>query len=196
MMNTSVYNHLILTINALLLLHSTSTAFPINSRPLLVTVSTIHRMGFLDDLKLIFSDEGKKNRKEYDERERDEQIKAQKEILARRRNPKLMSEYEEAIRQNRQKLAEEKDVYKFQQKVQEGYDPLTDWKRLREEGKIKIGSDLKRDKGTERLGSEGLIDVRVDERMPYIDQGYVDESSDVMGNFMNIFGRKKKRQDD
>ena len=139
-------------------------------------------MGLFDDLKVIFSDEGKKNRKEYDERERDEQVRAQKEILERRRNPKIMSEYEQKIQQNRQKLAEERDVYKFQQKVQDGYDPLIDWKRLRKEGKIKIGTDLERDKGSERLGSEGLIDVRVDERMPYIDQGYVDESSDVIGN--------------
>lgn len=165
----------------ILITSSLSTRAFVVDRPKAKALNTLS-MNLFDDLKLIFSDEGKKNRKEYDERDREEQISAQKEILERRRNPKLMSEYEQKTQQNRQKLAEERDVYKFQQKVQDGYDPLMDWKRLRKEGKIKIGTDLERDKGSERLGSEGLIDVRVDERMPYIDQGYVDESSDVIGN--------------
>ena len=80
-----------------------------------------------------------------------------------------MREYEESRSAKRQILADEKAVYNFQRKVaDDGYDPLTDWQRLREEGKIQIGKDLPRDKGTSRLGSEGLVEVRVDERMPYI----------------------------
>jgi hypothetical protein len=70
--------------------------------------------------------------------------------------------------EKRQQLANERGVYKFQRKIEEGYDPLTDWKRLKDEGKIVIGKDLARDEGSSRLGSEGLYDVRVDERMPYI----------------------------
>ena len=74
-----------------------------------------------------------------------------------------------------------------------GYDPLEDWQRLRDEGKIKMGKDLERDAGSSRLGSEGLLEVRVDERMPYIDQGYVDEDADVMGKFMGLFSKKDKK---
>ena len=137
-----------------------------------------------------------------------------------------MREYEESRSAKRQILADEKAVYNFQRKVaDDGYDPLTDWQRLREEGKIQIGKDLPRDKGTSRLGSEGLVEVRVDERMPYIgkllylispyiynfspptwalsnsliavyinvsntyiDQGYVDPDSDIMGKFKGLFG--------
>lgn len=121
-----------------------------------------------------------------------------------------MREYEETKEAQRRAFAEERAVYKFQQKSEKGnrivafhyqlnfsssswvgYDPLTDWKKLRDEGKIKIGKDLERDPKSARLGSEGLIEVRVDERMPYIDQGYVDESADVMGNVMKLFGGKK-----
>jgi len=155
----------------------------------------VAKMGLLDDLQLIFSEEGKKNRAAYEERERREQEEAQREILERRRDPSKMQKYVNRKFETRKKMDEERKVYEFQNKVQKGYDPLTDWKRLREEGKIKIGKDLKRDEQSKRLGSEGLIDVRVDERMPYIDQGYVDESADFMGNIMNIFGGKKKKDE-
>ena len=29
-------------------------------------------------------------------------------------------------------------------------------------------------------------------RLPYADQGYVDDDADAMGKFMNLFGGKKK----
>lgn len=71
---------------------------------------------------------------------------------------------------------------------------MQDWQRLKDEGKIKMGKDLERDAASSRLGSEGLLEVRVDERMPYIDQGYVDEESDVMGKFMGLFNKKNKEK--
>ena len=151
-------------------------------------------MSIFDDLKLIFSDEGKKNRAEFEQRERDEMREAQQEVLERRRNPAKMRAYEQEKLNNRVKLDAERKVYDFQSKVEKGYDPLSDWTRLRNEGKILIGKDLKRDETTSRLGSEGLIDVRVDERMPYIDQGYVSEDADFMGQLMNIFGGGKKNK--
>jgi hypothetical protein len=153
--------------------------------------SLVLSMSIIDDLKLIFSDEGKKNKAAYEARERAEQEAAQREILERRRNPEKMEEYEQNVASNRQKLQEEKDVWGFQGKVEKGFDPLTEWERLKDEGKITVGSQMKRDPSSERLGSEGLVDIRTDELLPYIDQGYVDESADVMGNFMNIFGGKK-----
>lgn len=151
-------------------------------------------MSIFDDLKLIFSDEGKKNRAEFEQREREEMREAQKEVLERRRNPAKMRAYEQEKLQNRAKLDADRKVYDFQGKVEKGYDPLSDWKRLRNEGKILIGKDLKRDETSSRLGSEGLIDVRVDERMPYIDQGYVSDDADFMGQLMNIFGGGMKNK--
>lgn len=152
-------------------------------------------MGLFDDLALIFSEEGKKNRAAYDERERSEMEEAQREIMERRTNPELMDEYDQKINAKRAKLQEDKNVWDFQSKVEDGFDPLTEWNALRKEGKIKVGSDLERDESTSRLGSEGLVEVRVDELMPYIDQGYVDEDADVMGNFMKMFGGKKKKDE-
>lgn len=148
--------------------------------------------GVLDDLKLIFSEEGKANRAAYKERQMRDMELAQREILERRTDPEAMGRYEAEIRQRRAKLMQEKQVYKFQSEVQEGVDPIDEWKEKREKGEILVGDDLERDASTERLGSEGLQEVRVDERMPYIDQGYVDESADVMGNILNIFGGGKK----
>eukprot|EP00600_Ochromonadales_sp_CCMP1393_P004195 CAMPEP_0174991260 /NCGR_PEP_ID=MMETSP0004_2-20121128/21795_1 /TAXON_ID=420556 /ORGANISM="Ochromonas sp., Strain CCMP1393" /LENGTH=216 /DNA_ID=CAMNT_0016244993 /DNA_START=1 /DNA_END=651 /DNA_ORIENTATION=+ len=154
-------------------------------------------MNFFDDLKIIFSKEGKDGIKKYNEREKEEMMAAQKEILERRNNPKKMRQYEAEREAKRMELAEERAVYKFQRETNKGdkYDPLTDWKRLKDEGKVKIGKDLKRDEGSSRLGSEGLYDVRVDERMPYIDQGYVDEDADVMGKLMGMFGKKKNKDE-
>mmetsp|Transcript_14818 Transcript_14818/g.34250 ORF Transcript_14818/g.34250 Transcript_14818/m.34250 type:complete len:194 (+) Transcript_14818:711-1292(+) len=155
-------------------------------------VSVVRSMSIIDDLKLIFSEEGKKNRAAYDQRKREEAIEAQREILERRRDPKKMEQYKKDRAKTRKALDDERSVYDFQRKVEKGYDPLKDWTRLRKEGKIKIGKDLKRDESSRRFGSEGLNDVRIDERMPYIDQGYVDENVDVVGNFMKgLFGGKK-----
>mmetsp|Transcript_26798 Transcript_26798/g.61693 ORF Transcript_26798/g.61693 Transcript_26798/m.61693 type:complete len:198 (-) Transcript_26798:204-797(-) len=168
----------------------TITHFPVGHRQ---QVSP-HLMSIFDDLKLIFSEEGKKNRAEYEERERAEMEEAQRQIMERRNNPEKMEEYEAEVMAKRRVLAEDKSVWDFQTKTEEGYDPLTDWERLRAEGKITVGSDMERDKGSERLGSEGLVEVRTDELLPYIDQGYVDDDADVMGKFMNIFGGKKAQK--
>jgi hypothetical protein len=170
-----------------------------------VTSSSALPMGIFDDLQLIFSDEGKKKRAAYDAKIREEQEEAQREILERRRNPQKMEQYEVQYKLKREKLMQEKAVWDFQNKVggpEEGggnYDPLTEWQRLREEGKITVGSDLPRDPTTSRLGSEGLVDVRTDERLPYIDQGYVDTSSDgpdLVGGMKKLFGGGTTAADD
>ena len=159
------------------------------------TPSSSLSMSIIDDLKLIFSEKGKKNKAAYEARERAEQEAAQKEILERRRNPEKMQDYQAKVATSRAKLQEEKDVWGFQGKVESGFDPLTEWKRLKDEGKITVGSQMERDPESSRLGSEGLVDVRTDELLPYIDQGYVDEDADVMGKFMNLFGGKKDKKE-
>jgi hypothetical protein len=100
--------------------------------------------GILDDLKLIFSEEGKAARRAYAEKEKDEQEKALKEIQARRRNPKAMEEYNQETNDRRQELMNERSKWDFQQKVEPGFDPKDEWDRLRAAGEIKVGSDLER----------------------------------------------------
>ncbi len=149
-------------------------------------------MGIFDDLKLIFSEEGQKNIAEYEERERMEQEAVQREIMERRRNPEKMADYSKNVASRRKKLQEEKEAWSFQQSTKnDGNDLLDTWTQLRAEGKIKAGSDIERDPTSSRLGSEGLQDVRTDDKLPYIDQGYVDEDADVFKNFKNFFGGKK-----
>jgi len=115
------------------------------------------------------------------------------EIKERRKNPDKMDEYFQEVGNSRRKLREEREVWNFQQDPTK--DPLEDWERLRKEGKIKVGSDLERDKSSERLGSEGLVEVRVDERMPYIDQGWVEaEGKGGQINEPDVEGEKKERK--
>ena len=146
-------------------------------------------MGLFDDLSLIFSDEGKKNRAAYEEERRRDQEAAQREIMERRRNPEKMQQYDQEVKQRRKGLEEEKSLWDFQTE-NGGVDPMQKWKELRSEGKIKAGSDIERDPTSSRLGSEGLQEIRTDDKLPYIEQGYVDEDADVVGNFMKMFGKK------
>ena len=132
------------------------------------------KMGFFDNIFSKSTPDSNNNpaSKSLKDIEKEEQMQAQREILERRRNPKKMLEYEQMKEAERLKYAEERAVYKFQTKSgDETYDPINEWKRLKDEGKIKMSKDLERDSKSSRLGSEGLIEVRVDERMPYIDQG-------------------------
>ena len=78
-----------------------------------------------------------------------------------------------------------------------GADTLEAWKQLKEEGKVKSSDDMERDAQSSRLGSEGLIATRIDENLPYIDQGYVtDDQPDFMGELGKLggklFGGKKE----
>ena len=145
-------------------------------------------MGLFDGIKDMFNEDAQREREEARQRQLDEQEAIQREMLERRRNPDKMQEYMNDRKERLQKFADDRKVYNFQNKVEPGYDPLTDWKRLREEGKIEIGEDLKRDENSARLGSEGLQEVRVDERMPYIDQGYVEEKENDEGPLGQLFG--------
>ena len=98
-------------------------------------------------------------------------------MKARRKDPKKMEEYDIEVGRRRRELREEREVWNFQTDSTGG-DPKVEWDRLRKEGKIKVGSEMERDKGSERLGSEGLVEVRTDERLPYIDRGWVEGEDD------------------
>ena len=147
------------------------------------------KMGLFDDLSLIFSEEGKKNRAAYEAQQKAEQEEAQRLIMERRRNPDKMEQYEEETKKRRNKLTEDSKLWDFQRDNGE-VDPMETWNQLRSEGKIVAGDDIKRDPTSSRLGSEGLQEIRTDDKLPYVEQGYVDESADVMGNIKKIFGKK------
>ena len=151
-------------------------------------------MGLFD----MFSEDARKEREEQKRKRLAAEEQALREMMERRRNPDKMEEYFDDVQQRRKERKDERDVWAFQSEevvanaAKDGEDDslLKEWKQKREEGNIKVGSDLERDESTSRLGSEGLVEVRTDERLPYIDQGYVDESSDVLGNFMKNFQKK------
>ena len=78
-----------------------------------------------------------------------------------------------------------------------GEDGLEEWKRLKAEGKVQASDDMERDADSGRLGSEGLIATRIDENLPYIDQGYVgDDQPDLMGAIGKLFSGKKSDEPD
>eukprot|EP00979_Chaetoceros_neogracilis_P003102 scaffold526_cov251-Chaetoceros_neogracile.AAC.5 len=147
-------------------------------------------MGLFDDLKLIFSDEGKKNKAEYEEQQKIEQEEAQRMVMERRRNPEKMQRYEEEVKSRRLQLESDTRAWDFQREAS-GADPLDKWTELRAAGVIKAGDDIERDPTSSRLGSEGLQEIRTDDKLPYVEKGYVDEDADVMGNLKKMFGKKK-----
>ena len=105
-----------------------------------------------------------------------------------------MAEYNAEGRAARQQMrkAELKAVQK-----NSGADTLEAWKALKDEGKVLSSDDMSRDTDTNVLGSkDGLIAERIDENLPYIDQGYVAEDagpdlSKALGDALGgLFGKK------
>ena len=104
---------------------------------------------------------------------------------------------------------EQKDKWAWQTKQYgKGEDPINEWKKRRASGKI---SDLEDQYGDPKkiggiplpgasfgvggeFGVGGKFDNggRFDLRLPYADQGYVDEDADFMGKLGSFFGGKKE----
>lgn len=143
----------------------------------------------------------------------DEQWEQQQEILKARRLPKAEREkYFQKIEERRQKASKDyKDKWSWQTKnYGKGEDPLTEWKKRRADGTI---SDLENQYGEPskiggiplpmasfgvggEFGVGGKFDNggRFDLRLPYADQGYVDDDADVMGKLAGMFGGNKKKK--
>jgi len=126
------------------------------------------------------------------EAEKEEQFRAQQEMMARRRDPKKMEAYFQEVEASRRaEMAKDAELRQLQ-KGASGGDQLEDWNRLKEAGKVQSMDDMERDKDSERAGSAGLIGERIDEKLPYIDAGYVDESQpDLMEGLKKLFGGDK-----
>ena len=145
----------------------------------------------------------------------DEEWEKQQQILADRRKPKSERDaYFKAIEERRRTASQEQqDKWGWQSKTYgKGEDPLDEWKKRRAAGTI---SDLDDQYGDPKsiggiplpmpsfgvggeFGVGGKYDNggRFDLRLPYADQGYVDEDADVMGRFANLFGGNKKKKAD
>mmetsp|Transcript_9146 Transcript_9146/g.26559 ORF Transcript_9146/g.26559 Transcript_9146/m.26559 type:complete len:196 (+) Transcript_9146:105-692(+) len=132
------------------------------------------------------------------EAEKERQWQEQQAILERRRQSggKLTMEDEMEIYKRRAALVSdgERKLEKLQADTS-GKDTLEAWKELRESGEIKTASSgLVRDPDSSRMGSEGLFAERVDTKLPFVENGYVDESADVMGKLGKMFGKKKRTE--
>jgi hypothetical protein len=142
----------------------------------------------------------------------DEQWEQQQAILEARRKPKAeRDKYFEKIEKRRQDASKDfKEKWAWQTKTYgKGEDPLTEWKKRRADGTI---SDLENQYGDPKkiggiplpmasfgvggeFGVGGKFDNggRFDLRLPYADQGYVDEDADVMGKLASMFGGNTKK---
>lgn len=142
----------------------------------------------------------------------DEEWEKQQEILRMRRAPAAEREkyFEEVENRRADATKKQKDMWDWQTKsYKKGEDPITEWRKRREDGTI---SDLDNQYGDPdkiggiplpgasfgvggEFGVGGKFDNggRFDLRLPYADQGYVDDDADVMGKIGNFFGGKKKK---
>jgi hypothetical protein len=140
----------------------------------------------------------------------DEEWEKQQEMLAMRRAPKKERDaYFKKVEETREVASKKQnDMWGWQTKnydYAKGEDPINEWKKRRKDGTI---SDLEDQYGDPKtmggiplpgasfgvggeFGVGGKFDNggRFDLRLPYADQGYVDEDSDFMGK---LFGKKKK----
>ena len=116
---------------------------------------------------------------DQDDAWKDEMMREQQAILASRRASGgfITEEQEEEIRQRRANVGAEEDRLKAIQQSRDA-DNLEQWKAARDSGSIKTASSgMKRDADSSRMGSAGLFAERADAKMPYIDRGYVQETT-------------------
>lgn len=142
----------------------------------------------------------------------DEQWEQQQAILKARRAPAAeRKKYFQKVEERRAEASrKQKDMWAWQsKKYGKGEDPLNEWKKRRASGQI---SDLDDQYGDPKevggiplpgasfgvggeFGVGGKFDNggRFDLRLPYAEQGYVDDDADVMGKISNFFGGGKKK---
>lgn len=145
----------------------------------------------------------------------DAQWEAQQRILKMRKgSTQERQKYFEEIEERRvSESKKQSDMWAWQTKTyKKGEDPLNEWKKRRADGRI---SDLDDQYGDEKekggiplpmasfgvggeFGVGGKFDNggRFDLRLPYADQGYVDEDADVMGKIGSFFGGGKKKKEE
>jgi hypothetical protein len=136
----------------------------------------------------------------------DEEWAKQQEILKfRRSSTEERAKYFEGVEARRAEASQDqRDKWAWQTKqYKKGEDPIDEWKKRRASGQI---SNLDDQYGDEK--SKGGIPMpmasfgvpkfdnggRFDLRLPYAEQGYVDEESDIGTKLSNFFGMNKKNE--
>lgn len=141
------------------------------------------------------------------------QWERQQEILKQRRKPKAERDaYFAKVEERRQQASKKQsDMWAWQKKsYKKGEDPIDEWRKRRQSGTI---SDLDEQYGDPKkiggiplpmasfgvggeFGVGGKFDNggRFDLRLPYAEQGYVDEDADVMKKLGDFFGGGKKKK--
>jgi len=137
------------------------------------------------------------------ERQKEEQMRIQQEILNRRKNKPKMKEYFES-REVERKQEETNAKQSLWAKTKNEIDPLTEWKKAKNDGKIKPLGYEEPSRDSSRLGLNIPIPAnpmgiprydageRFDLRLPYAERGYEDPEADVMAKmgraFSGLFG--------
>ena len=133
--------------------------------------------------------------------EKEEAFRKQQEILARRRDKKQSKEYFENVEKRREDVEEYFDNRTL--KVEEGEDPIVEWKRMKDAGFIDddVGYSEEEESGIPiPMASFGIPKydrgARFDLKLPHVEHGYTDADADVIakaGNaFKKLFGFGKK----
>eukprot|EP00540_Astrosyne_radiata_P022845 CAMPEP_0116860598 /NCGR_PEP_ID=MMETSP0418-20121206/22504_1 /TAXON_ID=1158023 /ORGANISM="Astrosyne radiata, Strain 13vi08-1A" /LENGTH=219 /DNA_ID=CAMNT_0004495023 /DNA_START=98 /DNA_END=757 /DNA_ORIENTATION=+ len=166
-------------------------------------ITTSLRMGLFDNF----------GKDEDREKRRQEQWKVQQEILKERRKPKEDREkYFQKVEERRKKATEKQnEMWSWQtKKYGKGEDPIDEWRKRRADGTIPDIDDQYGDPkeiggiplpmasfgvgGEFGVGGKYDNGGRFDLRLPYAEQGYVDEDADVVKKIFNFFGGKNKEK--
>lgn len=135
---------------------------------------------------------GKKKEKTWREIEREEQIKVQQEVLARRKS----GAWQQEVRERRAKASRYLNDPEYKKKCDA--DNRAKFKAQREQEKLdnpepKFGIIIP-------LAPFGMPEYdggeRFDLRLPYVDNGWVDEDADFFKNVGKLFGGGKKKNDE
>lgn len=137
--------------------------------------------------------------------EKDEAYRLQQEILERRRNSKSKDKYFEDVQERRETVEEYFDNRTL--KVNEGDDPIHEWRRMKENGFIDddVGYTEEEESGIPiPMASFGIPKydrgARFDLKLPHVEHGYADPDADVVAKatkaFKNLFGFGNKQNSD
>jgi len=143
----------------------------------------------------------------------DEEWEKQQAMLKLRRAPeKERGEFFSQVEKRREDASKKQnDMWGWQTKnYGEGEDPITEWRKRRESGQIPDMEDQYDEAEAKggipfpmasfgvggEFGVGGKFDngLRFDLRLPYADQGYIDDDADFMGKIGNFFSGNKKEK--
>jgi hypothetical protein len=153
--------------------------------------------GLFDAFKPLFGDgENDRAQNKQLESQREREIAEQQRIMREKLEARRAGRHLEGVAERRQAVQEQLNA---KEKPKPGEDPLIAWERQREKERT---AGTWKEVGYGEEPKRGIIlpwpsfgiprfdyGERFDLRLPYVDEGYVDEDADIMGK---IFGRRRK----